>query len=163
MINFAGKNRVNAPAAMIPIVVDNQLQNTAESVTSHRELNFFSCFKVNYYFLRALGLWPFSFVRDSSGKIQKPKVTKIDLLWFIVSILLYVSASVVYNNTSNVESKYMNNIATYIMHKGEYIRLTLSIFLVTSIIGIDMCNRFKIVNAIKMFIHFDEVVSVSIY
>lgn len=128
-----------------------------------QQLDFPSSFKPNYYFLRALGLWPFSFVRDSDGKIQEPKITKLDLLWFIVSILLYILASI-FNSENNQtkDREYMHVKILRIITYGVYLRLTLSLLFVALIIGIDMCNRFKLVKVLKTIVDFDDLVSFSI-
>lgn len=147
--------------AMVKPMVDNnnQIEDSVENVNSSEQLNFFSSFKPNYYFLRALGLWPFSFVRDSNGEIIKSKITKLDLLWFIISIHLYVLASIVFFKSSKIfERENTKTTANYIIVNGNYTRLIFGLILVALSIGIDMCNRFKLANALKMFATFDKLV-----
>lgn len=140
----------------------SQRQHSVETFNSGGQLNFQNIFNVNYYFLRVLGLWPFSFVRDSSGKIQKPQVTKIDLLWFIISTLFYLSVSTVFLKdslkfaTRFERSKYVYNIIS----SGDYGRIVFSLIFVALLISIDMLNRFKIASILKTFESFDESVSI---
>lgn len=125
---------------------------------------FLSSFKSSHYFLRAFGLWPFSIVCDeSNGGVQKPKVTKIDLLWFIVSIHLYILAAIVFfNNRENFERKNVGSTAKYIIINGEFVRLAFCLTLIALLIGIDMCNRFKLVSVVNMFVAFDKLVDVLV-
>lgn len=161
MINFAGKNRVNVPAMMKPIAVESQFENTIVEINNTKKLNFPCNFKVNYHFLRAFGLWPFSLIRDSNGEFQKPKITKIDLLWSLVSILSYISASIgFYMNAKALEMKTTDLKIESIMINVDYMRIVFSLIFVAISIAVDMFNRFKLVNVLNNFVRFDESVSV---
>lgn len=141
----------------------NQHQDSVGMSNSCNQSNFPSSFKVNYYFLRALGLWPFSFVRDPSGKIQKPKVTKIDFLWFIISTLLYLSTSIVFFKISlkfATKFEQMNDYVLNITNRVDFIRIVFSFIFVALLISIDMFNRFKLVNVLETFAKFDESVRI---
>ena len=164
-MHFTSKNKITAPAMVEPIADISRLENTAGKAKNSKQLDFLYSFKPNYYFLRAVGLWPFSIVRDSNGDFWKPKVTKLDLIWFIIPILLYVSTSIIFFKCSTIfERNYLASTATYIFINGTYVRVELSLFFIASIIGIDMYNRFKIVNTLKMFADFDELVmDIDIY
>lgn len=160
MISFTSKERTIAPAMVKPI---NQIGYSANTTENSKALNFLSSFKLNYYFLRAFGLWPFSFVLDSNGKIQKPKITKIDLLWFIISMFLYPSVSIVFyvNSQALIVELIDSKILSYLNH-GDSVRIALSLIFVSLSIAIDMFNRFKLVNLLNGFFQFDGAVSVSI-
>lgn len=163
MNNSTINSKVPVPIMVKPIAVNNQIINTTDKYCSNaKHLNFLNSFKVNYYFLRAFGLWPFSFVRDSNGRVQKSKITKLDLLWFIASLLLYISASIFFIKNTKIPVNDENEkcSAMCFINKGYYIRIVFSLVLVTLSIGVDMCNRFKLVIALKMFVHFDGLVSV---
>lgn len=161
MIKFTSKSRAIKAAMVKPIAVDNQFKGTAKTVVNSKALNFLSSFKVNYYFLRFFGLWPFSLVRDPNGEIRKCKIRKLDLLWFIISMPLYVSASFVFYKNSQTESKILK-FTTKVISSGDNIRIAISLISVALAIAIDMCNRFKLINMLNMFVRFDESVSVSV-
>lgn len=151
--------------ASITVNNSNQLKDGAEKVSHAKQLNFLNSFKPNYYFLRAFGLWPFSLVGGSNGEIKKPKITKLNLLWLIVSILFYLLALLVFFQNTKIERNYKNGIviAKRIINKGHHICTEFSFIFVAFSIVINMCNRFKLVNALNMFVHFDDSVSVLVF
>lgn len=154
MISFTSKNKVTVPTMLKP-----------EKSNKSKQLDFLSSFKPNYYFLRALGLWPFSIDRNSNGEIKKSKITKLDLLWFIISIHLYILAAVVFFKNSEAFDKKLlleSTIKNIIIY-GESTSLALSLIFVVPLIAIDMCNRFKLINILKMVANFDEFVGILIF
>lgn len=69
---------------MATVVKSQPLFNTRNVQSKHG-------FKPIYYFSRALGLWPFTI--DSNGSIKKAHVRLVDILWFSMSICLYLLAA----------------------------------------------------------------------
>lgn len=135
--SVSSKNRVVGPVMTKPLTVRNRFENTDVEFNNRKQLNFVSGFKANYHFLRAFGLWPFSFACGSNGEIRKPKITKIDLLWFIISIHLYISASIVFYINTTIEPINMRCMAKRIINKGDYILLALSLIFISLSIAID--------------------------
>lgn len=161
MLKYTSKSTAISPSMVRPVTTNNRIECTA--IKSFKSLNFLSSSKLNYYFLRAFGLWPFSFVRDSNSKIKKPKVTKIDLLWFIISMPLYILASIVfYNNWQALQMKTTDLKVLSIINNGDSMRIALSLIFISLSIAIDMFNRFKLVNVLNNFVQFDVAVSIPI-
>lgn len=157
MIKLTSKSRAIKPALEIL-----QIECTAETFKISKTSNFLSSFKFNYYFLRVFGQWPFALVRDSNGEIQKHKIRILDPLWFIISMALYIAASITFYKNAQFERE-NPKFARKIINSGEYIRITLSLIFVALEIAIDMCNRRKLINVVNMFLRFDESVSVDRY
>lgn len=145
-----------------PIAANNQIECSAKTIERSETLDFLSSFKLIYYLLRVFGLWPFALVRDSNVEIQKYKIKRLDLLWFIISMPLYIAASIIFYKNSQFERENLK-FTRKILNSGEYIRVTISLIFVALAIVIDMCNRFKLINVVNMFVRFDESVSVSIF
>lgn len=153
----------NVPALVqpIPYTSNSALEVIQKEVNDSKRLDFFRNFKAIYYILRAFGLWPFSFVRDSNGKIQKPKVSKIGLLWFIVSIQLYVLAAfILLKYSKSLGKNDHKSRAIFILLNSNNARLALSLISIAISIVIDMCNRYKLTNIVKIFATFDKSVEI---
>lgn len=67
-----------------------------EEKVQMRKFNFEYAIRPIYYFSRLSGLWPFSIVRDSNGKIQRARIGFFDILWPILLICLHLKLSLEY-------------------------------------------------------------------
>lgn len=108
-----------------------------------------------YYFSRIFGLMPFSIIYSSDGRAQKPRVSVFDGLWFVISICIYILMAVISYKNIILPT---NSNSSYLMILGDYVLLILGLFIGALTIGMDMCNRFKIVDILKMFDTFDNKV-----
>lgn len=139
----------------IPPPLDPQFTNVAKTAFP-RQMDFWDGFKPVYYFSRAFGLLPFSIRRNSNGDIQEPKVNRLDGLWFLLTIVVFLSASYfVHQYISAFNSK----TGTYVAIILDDLHVVLSLAFGALMIAMDMCNRLKIVELWKHFISFDKEVS----
>lgn len=136
------------------------MAETSESQLTTKNLekfNFFYSFRPVYYFSRTFGFLPFSIVYDSNGSIQIPKIRVFDSLWFTIAMSVYIlSAVIVLQNTESPEDG--SNIESVILKITDYILLVSMLFFGAVIIGMDMINRFKLVEILKDINTFDEEV-----
>lgn len=139
----------------IPPPLDPQFTNVAKTAFP-RQMDFWDGFKPVYYFSRAFGLLPFSIRRNSNGDIQEPKVNRLDGLWFLLTIVVFLSASYfVHQYISAFNSK----TGTYVAIILDDLHVVSSLAFGALMIAMDMCNRLKIVELWKHFISFDKEVS----
>lgn len=79
--------------------------STNTNNTQFKNLNFGYAFRPVLHFIRVVGLWPFSILRNSHGSIQKSRVRPIDVVWFLGSICFYLTA-LYYTAAWNIDQKY---------------------------------------------------------
>lgn len=108
-----------------------------------------------YYFSRAVGLLPFSFIRNSHGEIQEARVTLTDCLWFVISICLYLFMA--YICYEGVELPRDPN-QSFILIIGDSVLIILGLAYSAVAVAVDMFNRSKIVSVLKNLTEFDREV-----
>lgn len=107
-----------------------------------------------YYLSRVFGLIPYSIIHDSNGAIKEPNVTKFDVLWLLISVGFYSLISVLtYNNMVSVQDPAAPH---YILILGDYLVSSIIVVFGLVIIGMNMCNRFKLVDILKSITTFDK-------
>lgn len=128
-------------------------------VKSHQSKNitFFDGYRPIHYFSRVFGLMPFSIVYDSDGKAQRPKIYKRDFLWLM--ILIFVYSTILYINSQNIKLVDDPNLNSSILVLGDKLLNVLILICGILFMGINMCNRFKLVNILNNFATFDEEVN----
>lgn len=127
------------------------------AVLKSEKFNFFYSFRPVYNFARTFGFMPFTIVCNSNGSIHGPNIRIFDILWFIIAITIYIlSAIVVLQNTEHLEIG--SRIESAILKITDYLLLVLMLFFGAIIIGMDMFNRFKLVDILKSINTFDEEV-----
>lgn len=136
---------------------DKHQRATLKSIDS-KKLTFAHSFQPIYYFLRIFGFMPFSIVHDLNGAIKTARVRTIDFLWFIISMAVYLLSAFHFL----ISNQHLHTAGTSILLAN----CTRSILTISKLfhclcIGIDMCNRFKIVGILKKINSFDEKVSSS--
>lgn len=109
-----------------------------------------------YYLSRVFGLLPFSLVRNERGEVQEPQVRVTDLLYFVISLIW--SLFLVYVCCQNMR---LPNDNSLISVAGDFLLLFFGLIFNEFIIPMDMFNRFKLVEVVKMFTTFDKNVSES--
>lgn len=123
-----------------------------------RKLNFAYTFRPIYLVSRVFGLMPFSIVYYPNGDIHKPRISKFDGVWSVLSLSIYVYgifSTLSYTNEYSANLRFQSKILN--------ICYTLTIglglgFCISSII-LDMGNRFKLIGIIKKFDIFDKEAS----
>lgn len=120
-------------------------------------INFAHSFRPIHYISRFFGLMPFSIVPDPLLGIQKPQVTVFDGIWFLSTILMYISMAIITYHTLNISRD--SNTASYILMLGDSVLLIVGLVYSALIIIFDMHNRFKLVGILNKFITFDKEVS----
>lgn len=119
-----------------------------------KNFDFAYCFRPVYYFSRIFGFMPFTIVYNSNGAIQGPKIRVFDILWFILSIFLYILSTFMPFRHIN----YPIN-TSFVLIVGDFLLLKLSLIFSILNVVMDMCNRFKLVDILKNVNSFDEKVS----
>lgn len=122
-----------------------------------KNTNFAHSFRPVHYISRFFGLMPFSIVLDPLQGIQKPQVTVFDGIWFLSSILMYISMAI--STYHSLSFPRYSNTASYILMLGDSVLLLVGLVYSALIIIFDMRNRFKLVGILNKFITFDKEVS----
>lgn len=128
----------------------------ARKNANSKKLTFAHSFKPIYIFSRIFGYMPFTIVFDSDGGIRTAKIRVIDFLWLIISIGIYfLSAYYFFIYTGR---KPIPVTSATLVHGARTIVAFRKLFNCLCI-GIDACNRFKLVEILKKINIFDEKVS----
>lgn len=122
-----------------------------------RKYNLTNCFVIIYLFSRAIGLLPFSVVRDSNGRVQRAKVSLLDFIWFAISIGLNLFMAFYCYQTTEVPQDPNESVILII---GDNMLLIVGLLLGAFSILIDMFNRGRLVNIVKRFSAFDDEVNI---
>lgn len=119
--------------------------------------NFSFSFRPIYYFSRIFGLIPFSIIHDINGDVLKSKVRKIDGVLFAAFIILHLIFSTYFcMSPLIVESPTIPNAWIFL---EKLIRALIHFHNI--MIGIiNMYNRDRIINILKMFDTFDKEVTI---
>lgn len=129
----------------LPDIQDDQSNN----------LTFKDGFQSNYQYSRAVGLWPFQIVHNADESNEKTRVRLVDILWFFVSIALYLTATFYsFDDIKYVPGSSAQSYALFIYY---IYQITSLIFGAISIV-LDMLNRKKLVNILEKFTAFDDEV-----
>lgn len=150
-IMFSSNNNTEQHPSVLNAV--NRFRFVAKRRKKH---DFAYSFLPIYYFSRFFGLMPFSFIYDSDGEIQAPRISIFDGAWFVISICIYVSAAFTNFQIISLPKEMVIASALYF---GHYILLIQGLLVCAIAIGLDMCNRNKLVTILKTFIAFDKEVS----
>lgn len=143
---------------MVQFPVDTRSEATS------KKLNFAHSFQPIYILSRIFGLMPFTIVFDSNDKIQTARVKVIDLIWFTIAIGIYLCSITHFPLAGQ-------HIFLYILVPDSTLTLafgTKSIVIFRRLfnclsIGMEMCNRFKLIEILKNINTFDEKVSYFIF
>lgn len=127
-----------------------------KKVSNANKPNFSYSIRPMYYFSRAFGLFPFTMIYDTNGDVQGAHVTLFDILWFFISIFLYLlMAFYCYMNMDLPQ----NPNDSYILNLGDYALLIVGLIYGAIIILLDMFNRFGFIDLVKNITTFDKEVS----
>lgn len=133
----------------------DQSQVDGKRVRSRKD-NFAFSFRPIYFLSRAFGLMPFSITYDSNGEIQEPRISRLDVLGFVIGIC--VQLILTYLHIRNVKASKDPNTAQYFLILCDYVLWVAIMIYGILLRGLDMYNRFKLVNILKDFTMFDKEV-----
>lgn len=126
-----------------------------ESRFSAKAPDFAYSFRPFYYFSRMVGLMPFSIIYDTNGQIQGPKARLYDVVWFVISMCVYLF--IVYNSYGGTQFTSDGMMPTILTLAESFQTIVCTISeLVT--IAMDMYNRRRMIDILKMFNAFDKEV-----
>lgn len=132
-----------------------QSNDCSENENPSTKLRFSAAFRPIYYFSRFFGFMSFTFVHDSKGDIQRHKITAVDILWFFISLCIYLFAL---NITIVWHDLYMSTInSNFIMLASKTIFISEIVFCIIGMI-MDLCNRCEIINILRNIEQFDKEV-----
>lgn len=137
-----------------------RLPSLAKKETASKEGNFAYNLSPIHLYSRLFGLVPFRMVRDSNGEIEA-RAGKIDILWFLISISLYLFLAYAYGKMIYNLHDFNDTNQSYILSLGDTILIILGLIFAAVAVVMDMYNRKRIVDFLKHFIHFDKNVSNS--
>lgn len=105
-----------------------------------------------YYFSRIFGLLPFTIVYDTNGDVHEARITYFDVLWFIISVCLYLLLALFsYKHIQVPEGPNVSQILVL----GDCALLIAGLLYGAVIIVFDLYNRFKLIDIMKKFTTFD--------
>lgn len=122
--------------------------------------SFVHSFRPIYYWSRVFGLMPFSIIYDPNGDVEKPRVRAIDGLLFAVFIVVRLWFSV--NSLRKIHISSSSDVP-WVLSVGGYTLLTLNLTCGALMTVMNMYNRHKIVNILKMFSTIDKQVKNLIF
>lgn len=106
--------------------------------------------------LGGVGQWPFTIIYDSSGSIKEARVYLVNILWFFLSISLYLlSTFYTYEDLQHVDTKEELYFSRLITNTSE----TPTLLFATAGIILNMIIRKRLINILNSFISFDREVS----
>lgn len=157
-------SKSKSKSTVIPVVISvasieqssvNTQHEMDENEVHSDKVSFTRSLRPIYYFSRMFGLMPFSIVHGSNGEAQKPRISKLDGIWFAVAIGSYLAMA--YIAFKNIAAEDPNS-TSYMLILVDYFIYFSEIFLGILIIGFEMCNRFKLINILREFTTFDTEV-----
>lgn len=146
-----------------PLTVVKPIFVTQSNKILKRELEFMDCVRPMKYFLRILGLMPYTIVRAPNGNILESKVKKWDVFRFLLSICVYLSCAFVSFKYGKMHralfnhSKYNTHIYQGVI--AHNLHTTWGVICCILFVVMDMWNRNKIVDLFKKFTVFDKEVN----
>lgn len=128
--------------------------------TQLRKFDFEYGFRPVYYFLRFTGLWPFSIIHHSNGKIQRARIGSTDILWLILitclNLILAFFAIEILMSEQGIQEK-RNQFILFSIFK------MCSVLFEIFAIVLDIINRNKLVDILRKFNTFDNEVSIFFF
>lgn len=124
------------------------------------ELNFAYTFRPIYYFSRIFGLMPFTITYYPNGQVKGTKIGLFDAVWLGISIFAYFSAA--YYTYLLMKVAKIPDVSPVFFYMSFTIQIT-RLFSGGVIVGLDLCNRNKLINILKKISSFDRTVCICIY
>lgn len=117
-----------------------------------KKLNFEHAFRPIYYFTRIAGLWPFSIIHDSNGRIQKTRVGLSDILRSILVICM--NLTLIFFTIKKLNRKYESSLPFAGLNMFKIVSLLTGTFQIV----FDLINRKKLISILRKFSAFDNEV-----
>lgn len=149
---FQFEKRLNASSMNMKNSSDKKQSKIVAKIDHLRNRNFLYGFRPIHILSRVIGLMPFSIIQ-SYGSVQKPRVSVLDGLWFVISLCSWSFFVVQINIPTD-----SNNVSYVLVLSSALLAFSMLIYCM-SLPLIDMCNRYKIVDIIIKFTIFDQRVS----
>lgn len=157
MVKFKREKRSSVPIIkMVQHSTNNQFQAFDEKYILKAK-DFSYGIRPIYYFSRAIGLMPYTIIRNPTSQVYESRVRLFDALWFAISIFFYIMMAI--SSYYNMKMPHDSNLSSYILILGDFVLLILNLIVAAIIIIMDMCNRFKLVKILNTFIIVDKSVS----
>lgn len=135
------------------VLVDNLIKSSMTfKARPTKIMNFGSVFHPLYYLSRIWGLVPFSIVTKSNGDVQNPKIHLRDVLFFAISFKIRLLFSFISHK------RYMELGKANTLDLCVYLFEEFSFLYGILIAIMNVCNRFKLMDMLKMYNHFDKEV-----
>lgn len=146
------------------VLVNNLIEYSMPSKKNGTKItNFGSVFRPLHYCSRIWGLASFSIVTNSNGEFQKPKIHLFDGLWFLASIGIYCLFIEATLNKFKISKENLKRETWILILSARLMELFTYVYGILIII-MNMCNRFKLIDMVKMCNCFDkEVLRCAIY
>lgn len=136
------------------IFVASNVDLPKKTATSTKE-GFSYSLKPIYFFSRAFGLLPFSVISNSKGEIQKAQVKVFDLVWFAISICVYLYCAQFYGSNLEIQDEQNDS---YILDLGDSLILIIDLVAGAVTVALDMRNRSRFIDILKNLTSFDKKV-----
>lgn len=146
---------------MAQLSFTNKFQVITKPPQNHRhKLDFAHNFRPIYIVSRVFGLMPFSFMYKINGDIEKSTITKLDILWFLISMCTYsfgtyTLSQLIFPRGPSIYASQTSHLVVL----SDNIMIMLGLILGFFAVVFDMYNRSKFVEIVKKFIIFDKKVS----
>lgn len=145
--------------SQIPPTSSKKFQAITEPPRNHcRKNEFAQNFRVIYIVSRVLGLMPFTVAYNMNGEIEKPTVTKLDVLWFLTSICVYSLG--IYKLSQLIFPRGEDIYTSPLVVLSDNMSVMLGLILGLTCSIFDMCNRHKLISIVKQFVDFDKKVQI---
>lgn len=125
-----------------------------------RIYNFEHGFRPIYYFSRIAGLWPFSIVHHSNGTIQNARISRLDGVWFAMSMCFQLLA--IFFCCLDSDDLNYGQTTTITFHVLYSLHRVKSLLIGVVGIILDMINRHRLVEILRKLIIFDNEVGAPI-
>lgn len=131
--------------------------NTAEKEDHPKRASFAFGLRPIYLISRVFGLLPFSIIHDSNGVAQEPRFGKLDALWMVINIGIYVSMA--YLTFYDIKFDQNSTGITTTLLTGDDLLILMKLILGMIMIGLDLYNRFGFIEIWRKFSIFDAEAS----
>lgn len=136
---------------ILKLTVQPKLNDCRNQKNLSTNFNFAYVFRPIYYISRVFGFMPFKIIYNSKSDAQEPKMGAFDMIWFLISISVYLLAI----DTKQVwDVQLKNNGSNTLSISTKALSIVELIFGIIGI-GMDLCNRFKLINILGKFTIFD--------
>lgn len=128
-----------------------------EKKINSKNVNFVFSIRPVYHFSRACGLMPFSIIENSNGEVQEPRISVFDGLWFTISLCMQSAMAYIFYQNAKITMD--PNTKSYFLVLGDYMLYIIVMIYGILVRGMDLFNRFKLIDIMKKFNTFDKEAS----